>query len=202
MTWAVVLAAGESRRMGRQKLLLPYGEGTVVEAVVRAALGSRIDRVLAVVGADREAVGRVLEPLGVELAVNENFAAGMLSSIQTGFRSLPKEAEAAVVMLGDQPFVTSKVIDLLVEAYRRTGKTIVIPTHGGRRGHPVLIDIEHKGEILGLAPEEGLRRLMRARPEATAEVEVADPGILRDLDKPEEYEESQEGVKPMRRRYE
>jgi molybdenum cofactor cytidylyltransferase len=196
--WAVVLAAGESRRMGTQKLLLPFGEATVVEAVVRTALASSVDRALAVLGADRKAVRAKLEPYGVDFAVNEDFAMGMLSSVQAGFKALPAGAEAAVVMLGDQPFLPARVVDTVINAYREGGKGIVVPAFRGRRGHPVLIDLVYRDEVLGLDPAEGLRQLMRAHPDDIFEADVEDANILRDMDVPEDYanELKRQGVKP------
>lgn len=173
--------------MGTQKLLLPFGETTVVGAVVGTALASRVDRVLAVLGADRDAVRQELEPLGIDFAINENFAEGMLSSVQAGFRALPADAEAAVVMLGDQPFLPARVVDAVVEAFRQSGKGIVVPAFQGRRGHPVLIGLKYRDEVLALDPKDGLRRLMRAHPEDVFEAEVEDANILRDMDVPEDY---------------
>ena len=192
MIWAVILAAGESRRMGTQKLLLPFGETTVVGAVVGTALASRVDRVLVVLGADKDDVREEIEPLGIDSVVNENFAEGMLSSVQAGFRALPADAEAAVVMLGDQPFLPARVVDAVVEAFRRSGKGIVVPAFQGRRGHPVLVDLKYRDAVLALDPADGLRRLMRAHPDDIFEAEVEDAYILRDMDVPEDYE----GVKP------
>ena len=202
MIWAVVLAAGESRRMGTQKLLLPFGETTVVGAVVGTALASRVNRVLAVLGADKDAVRLKLEPFSIDFAINENFAQGMLSSVQAGFRALPPDAKAAVVMLGDQPFLPARVVDAVVEGFRRSGKGIVVPAFHGRRGHPVLVGLKYRGEVLALDPADGLRRLMRAHPEDIFEVEVEDANILRDMDVPEDYaselaRRSQEGIKPI-----
>jgi len=203
--WAIVLAAGESKRMGTQKLLLPFGETTVVAAVAGAAEASCVDRVLVVLGADRDnvraelergrAAGRSGERRGSDklvFAVNENYASGMLTSVQAGFRALPLDAEAAVVMLGDQPFLPARVVDAVVAAYREGGRGIVIPVFQGRRGHPVLVDAKYRDAVLGLDPADGLRRLMRAHPDDIRETEVDDPGILRDLDTPEDY---QEGVR-------
>ena len=187
MIWAVILAAGESRRMGTQKLLLSFGEVTVVEAVVRTALVSSVDRVLAVLGADRDAVRLKLEPSGVEFVNNENYHLGMLSSVQAGFKALPADAEAAVVMLGDQPFLAPRIIDDVIGAYREERKGIVIPTFQGRRGHPVLVDLGFREEVLALDPADGLRRLMQAHPRDILEVETGDANILRDMDTPEDY---------------
>jgi molybdenum cofactor cytidylyltransferase len=193
MIWAVVLAAGASRRMGAQKLLLPFGDTTVVGAVVRAALQSRVDRGLVVVGADRAAVGREVAPRGVEIAVNTRYRLGMLSSIQAGFKALPADAEAAVIMLGDQPFLAPGTIDALVAEYEADRRGVLIPAFRGRRGHPVLVGLEYRDEVRALDPAQGLRALLRAHPGDIREVAVPDANILRDLDTPEDY---QERVKP------
>jgi len=193
--WAVILAAGESRRMGKQKLLLSFGETTVVGAVAGTALASRLDRVLAVLGADKDAVRLKLEPFSIDFAINENFAQGMLSSVQAGFRALPAGAEAAVVMLGDQPFLPARVVDAVVEGFRRSGKGIVVPAFQGRRGHPVLVGLKYRDEVLALDPADGLRRLLHAHPGDIFEAEVEDANILRDMDVPEDY--ANEGVKPI-----
>jgi molybdenum cofactor cytidylyltransferase len=192
MIWAVVLAAGESKRMGTQKLLLPFGDTTIVGAVVRTAAASRVDRTMVVLGADREAVRKELTPSGktpadLAFAVNEDYRLGMLTSIQAGLRGLPAAARAAVIMLGDQPFLPSRVVDAVVAAYLAAGRGLVIPTFQGRRGHPVLLDLEYRDEVLGLDPPAGLRALMRDHAADILETEVADPNILRDLDTPEDY---------------
>jgi molybdenum cofactor cytidylyltransferase len=187
MIWAVVLAAGESRRMGTQKLLLPFGDTTVVGAVVRTAQASRAGGTIVVLGADRDAVRGELADRGVGFTVNADFQLGMLSSVQAGFRSLPAGARAAVVMLGDQPFLAAGVIDAVIAAYEESGRGLVIPTFGGRRGHPVLIDLKFRDEVLGLDQADGLRRLMQAHSGDIREVEAGDANILRDLDTPEDY---------------
>jgi len=173
--------------MGTQKLLLPFGETTVVEAVVATALGSGVDRVMVVLGSDADEVRKKLESSGAAFTINEDYARGMLSSIQAGFKALGGDAEAVVVMLGDQPFLPAKVVDAVIEAYRTGGKGIVIPVFRGRRGHPVLVDMKRRDEVLGLDPAEGLRQLMRARPGDIREVDVDDANILRDMDTPEDY---------------
>jgi len=195
MIWAVILAAGESRRMGTQKLLLPFGDATVIESVVLTALASRVDRVLVVLGADKDDVRKEIEPFGIDFVVNDNFAEGMLSSVQAGFAALPPDAEAAVVMLGDQPFLPARVVDAVAEAFRRSGSGIVIPVHRGRRGHPILIGLKYRDAVLALDPADGLRRLIQAHAEDIFEAEVEDANILRDMDVPEDY--ANEGVKPI-----
>ena len=195
MIWAVILAAGESRRMGTQKLLLPFGETTVIGAVARTAAASRVDAVLVVLGADRQGVRADLEARGsagasrqgIAFATNEDYRLGMLSSIQAGLRALPDGARAAVVLLGDQPFLTPRVVDAVVAAYEKARPGLVIPTFQGRRGHPVLIDLKYRDAILALDPLDGLRALMRAHAGDILEVDVGDANILRDLDTPKDY---------------
>jgi molybdenum cofactor cytidylyltransferase len=206
MIWAIVLAAGESRRMGTQKMLLPFGDTTIVGAVVRTASASRVDGTMVVLGADRDAIRDELASLSrrparrsgapvqpdrpaakVSFTVNDHYQLGMLTSIQAGMRALPAGADAAVIMLGDQPFLGAPVVDSVIGAFEAGGRGIVIPTFQGRRGHPVLVDLKYRDEILAIEPLDGLRALMRAHPEDILEVEVADPNILRDMDTPEDY---------------
>lgn len=187
MIWAVVLAAGRSRRMGTQKLLLPFGGITIVESVVGAALEASLQGVVVVLGADEERVRAKLAPCAVTFAVNEDWERGMFSSVRAGFEALPEKATAAVVMLGDQPFVKPETIDELVARHRETRRGIVLPAHDGQRGHPVLIDTKFKGEILALGPEATLRDVVRAHADEVLEVEIDDPDVLRDIDTPEDY---------------
>lgn len=200
MIWAVVLAAGESKRMRTQKLLLPFGETTVIEAIVRSALDSEADGALVVLGADRGKLRSVLQSYPLTFAVNKNYRLGMLSSIQAGFSALPGEAEAAVLMLGDQPAVPSSVINDLICNYRESSRGIIIPVYAGRRGHPVLLETGYRREILGLDPKIGLRQLMRAHPEDILEVEVSTPAVLSDLDVPADYRQEVRRVLARRAR--
>jgi molybdenum cofactor cytidylyltransferase len=187
MIWAIILAAGESKRMGRQKLLLPFGRNTVIETIVRTALDSSADGTLVVLGADQDEVRQALKLYPVKLTVNEDFALGMLSSIQAGFQSLTGRIRAAIIMLGDQPAIPAEVLDDLIAAYQSKGRGIVIPVHGGRRGHPVLIDMKYKAEVMGLDPEVGLRQLVLAHSQDVLEVEAQTPAVLTDMDVPADY---------------
>jgi molybdenum cofactor cytidylyltransferase len=185
--WAIVLAAGSSRRMGTQKLLLPYRGETIIGTVVDQILASKVDRVLVVLGADHQEVRAVLKGRDVEFCHNRNHSEGMLSSVMCGFRALPQEANAALVFLGDQPGITSEVINTVLEAYNDDIKGIVIPVHQHRRGHPLLVDLKYRKEIDRLDLEKGLRALMHHFPEDVLEVEVEEPGILIDIDTREDY---------------
>jgi molybdenum cofactor cytidylyltransferase len=185
---AVVLAAGQSQRMGRNKLLLSWKDTTVLGWTMQNVLASGVASVVAVTGHEREQVGRILLPSGVQTIHNPDYANGMLSSLQAAVRRLPPEVSAVLVVLGDQPMVAPTVIDKLLHAYAATPKGLVAPTFNGSRGNPVLIDRRHFGALLALPPGDAPRALLRRYPNDLLAVEVGDESILHDLDRPEEYE--------------
>ena len=190
MIWAVVLAAGESRRMGRPKMLLPYGGKTILESLLDTILTTPIPRIMVVLGAERRKISSLLSPYPVETVFNPDYRTGMLSSVQAGFAALPREAGAAVVFLGDQPFVSAAVVARLCEASARSPRSIVLPVVGGRRGHPVLIPSVFWDEIPSLSPEVGLRELIRRHGQNILEVAAEEEDILLDIDDPESYRDA------------
>ena len=183
----MILAAGESKRMGKPKLLLPFGEKTMIETVIDKVIQSKAERILVVLGSNRKKIEKKIGNLPLEIAVNPDFKEGMLSSVQRGLEVLPEEAQAVLVFLGDQPSIPSEVIDSVIDAFRKTGKGIVLPVYKGERGHPVLLDMKYRREVKNLNPEVGLRELVYGRPEDILEVEVDDAGILRDINDIEDY---------------
>jgi molybdenum cofactor cytidylyltransferase len=187
MTGAVVLAAGESKRMGVPKLLLPYRGATIIEAVLDAVTASGADATLVVLGANRIAIRKKIKRFPVSVAVNMRFKEGMLSSIQRGISALPRRFRAALVVLGDQPDLPPSVIDALIRAWKEGQKGIVVPVFGGRRGHPLLFDLKYRGEIDNLTPETGLRGLLAAHPDDILAVDVPDGAVLADIDTPDDY---------------
>jgi len=185
--WAVILAAGSSRRMGTQKLLLPFGASTMIETVVDHVLSSTIKNIMVVLGPDPEKVKEVLAQKPIKFCHNQDHEEGMLSSVICGFRALPDEAEAALIYLGDQPGIPAEVTDRVIEAYDDDLFGIVIPVYDHRRGHPLLVDMKYRSEIEKLDLEQGLRALRHQFPEDVLEVEVNEPGILVDIDTREDY---------------
>jgi len=187
MIWAVVLAAGESKRMGEAKLLLPFGEKTIIETVIDNVIQSKVEKILVVLGSDRETIEQKIKNYSLKIAFNPDFRSGMLSSVHAGFRALPENAQAALVVLGDQPSISTSVIDELIDAYRRTRKRIVLPVYKSERGHPVLIDMKYRNEVENLSPDIGLRGTVYNHPEDILEVEVKSQSVLRDIDYIEDY---------------
>jgi molybdenum cofactor cytidylyltransferase len=187
MICTVILAAGESRRMGTSKLLLPFGKKTMIETIVDEARRSKSNKTLVVLGAEKEKIERILSNRDVDKVVNTRYQEGMLSSVQAGLDALTDEVQAVLVCLGDQPYIPFTILDRLIDAYKETKKGIILPTYRKQRGHPVLIDTKYKPEIKQISPETGLRALMCNHPQDVLEVEVDTPQILKDIDKPEDY---------------
>jgi molybdenum cofactor cytidylyltransferase len=188
MICALVLAAGRSRRMGTQTLLLPLRGRPVIAHVVDQLLGSPVDQVFVVVGEEGKQIVEAVGGRRVHFVTNADAEGEMLSSVRCGLSAMPEDCVAALVALGDQPSITSDVVAQLVQAFQTTGRGIVVPTHDGRRGHPLLFAMHYRDEILTRYDDRGLRGLLQAHPQDTFEVEVATAGILEDIDLPDDYE--------------
>jgi molybdenum cofactor cytidylyltransferase len=185
--FAIILAAGESKRMKVTKMLLPYKGKTIIENVIENVLSSNIEKVLVVTGAEYDAITYVLNGLRVTPCFNEHYREGMLSSVKCGFRSLPDDADCALIFQGDQPFICSGTINKIIEAGMNSDKGIAVPVYNGKRGHPILIKCRYRNEIEKLKADQGLRFLSRTFPDDVLEVETDAPEILRDIDTMEDY---------------
>ena len=185
--WAIVLAAGESKRMKAVKMLLPFDGKTIIEKVIENISGSDVFKILIVTGAYKEEIQKVTEAWSVIHCHNDNYKEGMLSSIKCGFRSVTSGVDAVLVFPGDQPEIKSDVINQVISAYKHTNKGIIIPVYMKKRGHPVLIDLRYRNEIDNLDPAVGLRSLSQLFPEDVYEVETDSPAILKDIDNNEDY---------------
>lgn len=185
--WAIVLAAGASTRMKKQKLLLPFNGKTIIETVILRIMEVLGKNIIVVLGSHRSEISKQINNLPVKTCINENYMDGMLSSVICGFRALPEQAEAAMVFLGDQPQIPVEVSRVVLETWQHSGKGIIIPVTNGRRGHPVLIETKYKTEIESLEPEKGLRQLMVNFKNDVLEAGCNIPEILRDIDTPEDY---------------
>lgn len=188
MICAMVLAAGRSRRMGAQKLLLPLGDRPVIAHIVDEVLRSPVDRVFVIVGLDGARVAEALAGRRVEFATNPDPEGEMLTSIRCGLRAMPEDCAAVLMVLGDQPGVTADVIAAIVQAFQTSGRGIVAPIYKGKRGHPLLFAMRYRDELLNQYDDVGLCGLLRAHPEDVFEVEIPAPSVIEDMDLPEDYE--------------
>jgi molybdenum cofactor cytidylyltransferase len=217
MIAGLILAAGESSRMGRDKALLPYRGRTFLETIIHTLREAGIERVAVVLGHHAEEIRRAANLEGVETVVNPDYQRGQTSSLQAGLRALAKmrpefsvaaassppsavpnggdediaatagEIEAIVLCLVDHPAVTSASIRKLVECFLTSRASVVIPTYQSQRGHPVVIGRDLFSELQNLSPGEGANLIVRKHRDQTRFVEVDDPGILLDVDDPDTY---------------
>ncbi len=182
---AVVPAAGASTRMGKPKLLLPWGETTVLESTIAALREGGAETVIVVLAADGP-LRDWTPPPGVRCTVNAAPSQGMLSSVLAGLSALGTP-DPLLVCPADLPALRASTVAALLAAYRRKGG-IVVPRHGRRRGHPLLIAPSWQARIPELAAHEGgLRRILELAAGAVHELPVDDPGSIRDVDTPEDY---------------
>lgn len=187
---AVVLAAGEGRRMGTTKQLLPWGDTTVLGQTLRHLQQSSVDAILVVTGHRAEAVAAVAIAHGAAVLHNPDYAEGeMLSSLQVAIHQLPSVYDAVLVVLADQPQVTPDIINPLLEAFRAGQGDLIAPVFRGRRGNPVLIGRPFFAELLDLPRGEAPRALLRRHAEQLTLLPVASGVVLEDLDLRDEYEQ-------------
>lgn len=191
MIAAVLLAAGQSQRMGRPKMILPWKNGeTIIVHVARVFVEAGADPVVIVTGADRELVEGALEGLPIRFVHNPDYSAGgMLSSVQAGLASLTMpEIEAAAVAPGDIPFLMPETVRALLERWRARPYPLLAPSYERRRGHPMLLARAEWPGVMAVERGKTMRDFFRARAEEIEYLVVDDPGVLADIDTPGEYE--------------
>ena len=187
---AVLLAAGRSRRMGAFKPLLPFGGVTVVEACVANLRGAGVSEVVVVVGYRGDELRAALaHKSGVRFAFNEEAESEMGVSIARGVEALRGGAAGGAVLIAlvDQPAVPPDAIRQLLDARSRTGARLAVPVWEGRGGHPVLVELGFREELLRLDARGGLRALFDAHRPEVLRVPVDSPFVTRDMDTWEDY---------------
>jgi len=191
---AVLLGAGESRRMGRNKLILPWGKRTVFEHCLDVLLRSEVREVIVVLGrrkGELEAqIKRYLSvPRRVKVVVNPDSREGMSSSLRVGLRSVHPASRGVLIALGDQPLLRARTINALIHAFIRGREKIAVPFYHDRRGNPVLFGRSHIRDLLGMRGDRGGRSILEAHPEKILRVRTRSEGVIRDIDTWKEYRE-------------
>ncbi|MGA8259187.1 MAG: nucleotidyltransferase family protein [Arenicellales bacterium] len=186
---AVVLAAGESRRMGdRNKLTLPLGGESVLRRTVRSVLASEVREVIVVLGHQADALRPLIEDLDVGIVLNEHYREGQMTSVHAGLAALTGACDGVMICLGDQPLMTAVDFDALIRAFQaRTDGSILVPVHQGRRGNPVIIATAHQREILKGDRNLGCRKLIEKNPHLVIAVDIGTDHVVVDLDTPDGY---------------
>lgn len=184
---AIVLAAGFSSRMHGFKPLLPLGEQTVLEKVVDNFREGGIYDIRVVVGHNGEKVAQLLQGKNLQLILNKNYSDGMFSSIIAGIKSLENSIDGCFLLPSDIPLVKPSTIRDMAKAFSISRAGIVYPCFQGKRGHPVFVSSQFKNTILKWSEPDGLNKLLYQFENEIMEVHVDDPGILMDMDTPEDY---------------
>ena len=181
---ALVLAAGQSRRMGpRNKLLVEVDATPMVASAVDAALKSKATEVLVVTGHQSDEVEGILGDRKVRFVHNPDFADGLSTSLQAGLSALSDDINGFVVLLGDMPRISSATVDRLIDMFNPVeGRAIIVPTYKGKRGNPVLWARQFLAEMRALAGDVGARHLIGQHADLMAEIEIADDSVLLDID--------------------
>jgi molybdenum cofactor cytidylyltransferase len=180
--------------MGAQKLLLPVGGRPMVRRVVDAAVGSRAARTIVVIGHEADAVREALDGAPVVVTANGDYAAGMSTSLQAGLRATPGMCGAAIFLLGDQPYVTSALLDEMIDRFVSTGAAVVRPVVGGRHANPVLMSAALFPEILEQRGDVGGREIVERHAGEVSLISVDDPRLCVDVDSPLDYKTVREST--------
>jgi molybdenum cofactor cytidylyltransferase len=189
MISAIVLAAGESKRMGRPKQLLDWQGRTLLQHAIENLIGSSVNEIILVLGHEAEQIRKSLTELRIKIVNNPDYKQGMASSLRQGLLAMDPATEAFLVILADQPYIAPKIINRLIRVFQQVNprRGIVRPVHKGLRGHPVLIGIQYLQEALQLQGDVGARQILMNHASDILEVEMDRDAVLIDIDTPEEY---------------
>ena len=188
----ILLAAGESSRMGQLKALLPWRNTTLLEHQLSSLLDAGVEQIVVVVGHDADSLKPLIEAVeGASWTLNNDYLQGKTTSLKTGVAALAGQAISDVLLLNvDQPRNAATVRTLL-ERHQASSFRITIPTHGGKGGHPILISAELLPELAEIDEEsQGLKAVVRRYVYATERFELDDPSVLWDLNTPEQYQKA------------
>lgn len=184
--WAVLLAAGQSRRMGAANKLLARFDGTALaRRTAERVMASRAAGTVAVLGHEADRLGETLSGLDIAQVENEAYATGLASSLKAGIGALPSSAAGALVVLADMPELAAEDFNRLIDAFAGAeGRAIVRATHGGKRGNPVILPRALFGEVARLEGDTGARQIVESAPMDVIDVEIGRAASL-DVDTPE-----------------
>ena len=184
---AVVLAGGESKRMGRPKPLLPFEGTTFLGHILSVLRVSDVAVTTVVLGAQADAIADSVDLSGVRVVVNEAYERGQLSSLVAAMNAMPVETEAILLCLVDHPFVTAELVSRIVGKFAETGGPIIVPVYDGERGHPTLFARPLFAQLLRAPEDQGARYVLYSNESKVLELETSEPGILIGIDTPDDY---------------
>jgi len=188
MISGILLAAGESRRMGQPKLLLPWGNTTILEKVVDTYLKTQISELIVVVGTNQKSLKAILISKPVIIVENPYYQEGMSTSIRNGVEAASNQAEGYLIGLGDQPLITPDIINSLITVFSNEHPGIAICSHKKKKGHPVIFARKFRQALCNLKGDIGGRTIIRKHGAEVKYVEVESEAIFMDIDTPDDYQ--------------
>ena len=190
MISAILLAAGESKRMGQPKQLMEWQGKTLLQHSLESLINSAANEIILVLGHEADRIRETLPALPIKIVINPDYKQGMASSLGKGLLAMDPGSEAFLVLLADQPGIGPEIINTLIRTFQQADPKpgIVRPVYRGQRGHPVLIGVRYLREALQLQGDVGARRILINHPEDILEIDVDQDAVLKDIDTPEEYQ--------------
>lgn len=189
---AIILAAGQSIRMGVPKMLLPWGSSSVIETVLQHVLDMKLSPVVVITAANQSPLNEILAQFAdrIQVVQNDQYERlDMFYSIKLGIRQAIHQCDAAMLFLGDQPHISKQTIADLVALFTDRNASIVIPSYNMRRGHPILLHMRHFQEILDLPDDASMKTFLATHEQDIQYLLIRDDSILEDMDSPEEYQQ-------------
>ncbi|NLI12752.1 nucleotidyltransferase family protein [Pelotomaculum propionicicum] len=188
MISAIILAAGMSVRMGSPKQLLKLGDKPLIRIVTENVLASSVDEILVVTGYKENQVSAVIKDLPVKTVINPCYEQGQGTSLAAGVKNLPVDTEAFLVFMVDQPFITSLLINKVIEEFKKRRCLALRPVCNGQPGHPVIFSYDLSAQLQQLAGDEGARPVLKKLGSRVEYFTVQDQAAIFDIDTPEIYE--------------
>jgi molybdenum cofactor cytidylyltransferase len=184
---AILLGAGESKRMRVDKLSLPWGRKTVLEHCFETLWRSKVEEVTIVLGVRNKEIKNLFKGPRVKIIVNPHSEKGMSTSIRKGLQTIHSGSHGILIALGDQPFLKTRTINALIRAFDKGKKGIIIPSFRGRMGHPVIFHRKYKKELLNLIGDVGGRSIIERHPQDVRRVSIKSEGVVKDIDTWQDY---------------
>jgi molybdenum cofactor cytidylyltransferase len=183
----IILAAGKSTRMGKQKLRMPLGQHSMLEHTVDNYLNSEVNEVLVVVGHEADEIKQLLAHKPVTIVYNPRYNDGIGTSISAGVQHMKETTQLIIIALADQPYIRSDIINYLVYIHRDSNKGITIPVYKGTRGNPVIFSSTYRKELIELQGDTGGRQVTDRHPDDVLEVDIEFEEVTIDIDTMDSY---------------
>ena len=190
MISAILLGAGKSKRMGFDKLSLPWGKKTVFERCLETLLRSRVQELVIVLSLRNKGLKNLLRGKNIKIVTNPDPGGGMSTSIRRGLQAIHPRSDGILIALGDQPFLKTRTINVLIRAFAQGKGRIIVPSFRERRGHPVIFHKRYRKELLNLKGDVGGKSVLERYPKDVIIVPVKSEGVVKDINTWQDYKKS------------